>query len=142
MKIEIWSDIMCPFCYIGKRHFETALTKFADKENIEVEWKSFQLDPSMPEISNESQEEYLVKRKGMSTEQVAFTDERYLNQMKQDVQEAQNIGVRGVPFFVFDRKYGVSGAQAPEAFLETLEKSFAKWRTENPEIKLEMTQEL
>lgn len=215
---------MCPFCYIGKRHFETALTKFADKENIEVEWKSFQLDPSMPEISNESQEEYLVKRKGMSPEQVkgmlanvtqmakqagleyhldksvmvnsqkahqliqfaktknlgneieerlfkayftegknlsdvetltelgkeigldpeelqvAFSDERYLNQMKQDIQEAQNIGVRGVPFFVFDRKYGVSGAQAPEAFLETLEKSFAEWRTENPEIKLEMTQ--
>src|SRR5690606_10786440 len=70
MKIEIWSDVMCPFCYIGKRHFETALTKFADKENIEVEWKSFQLDPSMPEISNESQEDYLVKRKGMSPEQV------------------------------------------------------------------------
>lgn len=72
--------------------------------------------------------------------QAAFTDDRYLYQMKQDIQEAQSMGVRGVPFFVFDRKYGVSGAQPPEAFLETLEKSFAEWRTENPEIQLEMTQ--
>ena len=41
MKIKIWSDVMCPFCYIGKRNFETALSQFPDKENIEVEWKSF-----------------------------------------------------------------------------------------------------
>lgn len=46
MKIEIWSDVMCPFCYIGKRNFETALSQFADKDHIEVEWKSFQLDPT------------------------------------------------------------------------------------------------
>lgn len=66
MKIEIWSDVICPFCYIGKRNFEKALTQFADKENIEVEWKSFQLDPHIPEGANESYEEYLVKRKGMT----------------------------------------------------------------------------
>src|SRR5690554_5849108 len=199
MKIEIWSDVMCPFCYIGKRNFESALAQFADKENIEIEWKSFQLDPSMPEIaSTESQEDYLVKRKGMSREQVkemlanvtemakqagleyhldksvmvnsqkahqliqfsktknlgnemeerlfkafftegkniadietltqlgkdigldenelqsAFTDDTYKYQMTQDIQEGQQIGVKGVPFFVFDRKYGVSGAQPSE----------------------------
>ena len=39
MKIEIWSDVMCPFCYIGKRNFETALADFPDKDKIEVEWK-------------------------------------------------------------------------------------------------------
>src|SRR5690554_8163673 len=61
---------MCPFCYIGKRNFEAALAQFADKENIEVEWKSYQLDPSVPEVATESQEDYLVKRKGMSREQV------------------------------------------------------------------------
>ena len=42
MKIEIWSDIMCPFCYIGKRNLETAMSQFANKEHIEIEWKSFQ----------------------------------------------------------------------------------------------------
>lgn len=225
MKVEIWSDVMCPFCYIGKRNFESALAQFADKDNIEVEWKSYQLDPSLPEVAtNESQEDYLVKRKGMSREQVqgmlanvteiakqagleyhldksvmvnsqkahqliqfaktknlgdeieerlfkayftegknvadietltqlgkeigleegelqaAFTDDQYLYQMKQDIQEGQNIGVRGVPFFVFDRKYGVSGAQPAEAFLETITKSFGEWREKNPEMKLQMTQ--
>jgi protein disulfide-isomerase len=224
MKIEIWSDVMCPFCYIGKRNFETALDQFPDKENIEVEWKSFQLDPSLPEVATESQEDYLINHKGMSREQIqgmlthvtemakqagleyhldksvivnsqkahhliqfaktknlgneieerlfkahftegknladnavltqlgkevgldeselqaAFTDDQYKYQMTQDIQEAQYIGVRGVPFFVFDRKYGVSGAQPPQAFLETLSKSFSEWREKNPEIKLEMTE--
>ena len=50
MKIEIWSDVMCPFCYIGKRNFEAAIAQFPDRENIEVEWKSFLLDP-IKEIS-------------------------------------------------------------------------------------------
>ncbi|HNB92194.1 MAG TPA: DsbA family protein, partial [Saprospiraceae bacterium] len=49
MKIEIWSDIQCPFCYIGKRHFEQALDQFNHKDNLQIEWKSFQLDPTIPE---------------------------------------------------------------------------------------------
>nr|WP_294928740.1 DsbA family protein [uncultured Flavobacterium sp.] len=65
MKIEIWSDVICPFCYIGKRNFEKALEEFADKDHVEVVWKSFQLDPSLPETASESYEEYLTKRKGM-----------------------------------------------------------------------------
>ena len=44
MKVEIWSDVMCPFCYIGKRRFEKALEAFPGREKVEVEWKSFQLD--------------------------------------------------------------------------------------------------
>lgn len=224
MKIEIWSDIMCPFCYIGKRNFEAALEQFADKDKIEVEWKSFQLDPTIPEVAEESQEDYLVKRKGMSKEQVqgmlanvtqmakqvgleyhldksvmvnsqkahqliqfaktkklgdqieerlfkafftegkniadietltqlgvdvglekdelqaAFTDDQYRYQMSQDIQEGQQLGVRGVPFFVFDRKYGISGAQPSEAFLDTLSKSFTEWKAANPEVKLQMSQ--
>lgn len=224
MKIEIWSDVMCPFCYIGKRNFETALSQFEEKEAIEIEWKSYQLDPTLPKIANESYKDYLVKIKGMSPAQVdgmtenvtkmakdvgldydfskmvmvnskkahqliqfaktknlgdeieerlfhafftegkniadiptltklgkdiglnenelqtAFTDEQYQYNVTQDIQEGQNIGVRGVPFFVFDRKYGVSGAQPPQAFLETLSKSFSEWREKNPKIKLEMSQ--
>ena len=224
MKIEIWSDVMCPFCYIGKRNFETALEQFSEKNHIEVIWKSFQLDPSLPEVATDSQEDYLVKRKGMSPEQVqemlahvtetakkanldyhldksvmvnsrkahqliqfaktkmlgdeaeerlfkafftegkniadlatltqlgkdiglneqelhqAFTDDQYQLAVSQDIQEARNLGVSGVPFFVFDRKYGVSGAQPPQAFLETLTKSFQEWRASNPIVNLEVTQ--
>ena len=224
MKIEIWSDVMCPFCYIGKRNFEAAMAQFPNKENIEVVWKSYQLDPTLPETAHESHEDYLVKNKGMSAEQVkgmlanvtamakqagleydfdksimvnsqkahlliqfaktknvgdeaeeqlfkafftegkniadietltqlgmeigldkeelqtAFTDETYRYTMKQDIQEAKNLGVTGVPFFVFDRKYAVSGAQPAPAFLETLDKSYTEWRKANPEIQLEVIQ--
>ena len=224
MKIEIWSDVMCPFCYIGKRNFEKALTQFAEKEKIEIVWKSFQLDASVPDIATESYEEYLVKRKGLSAEQVkgmlqnvtqmareagldyhfdrsvivnslkahrliqfaktrnlgdeaeerlfhafftegksiadidtltqlgveigldatelqvAFTDERYAYQVNQDIQEARQIGVNGVPFFVFNRKYAISGAQPPQAFLETLRKSFDEWQKLNPQPKLNIQQ--
>ena len=70
MKVEIWSDIMCPFCYIGKRHYEKALEQFAGAKDIEVEWHSFQLDPNLPKpASSLSPYEYLAERKGMSVEQ-------------------------------------------------------------------------
>lgn len=71
MKIEIWSDIMCPFCYIGKRNFETALSQFANKEFVEVEWKSFQLDPTMPEVPKYQDDMYMfvADRKSLSYEQ-------------------------------------------------------------------------
>ena len=224
MKVEIWSDVMCPFCYIGKRNFETALEQFADKKHIEVTWKSYQLDPTIPEVPIENYQDYLVKRKGMSSGQVkgmldnvtqtakqagleyhldkaiivnslnahkfiqfaetkglgdqaeerlfsafftegkniadlgtltqfgkeigldevevktAFTDEKYASLVKQDIKEAQQIGVQGVPFFVLDRKYAVSGAQPAQAFLENLEVSFSEWRELNPETKLKVTE--
>ena len=71
MKIEIWSDIMCPFCYIGKRNFEKALLQFPNKEFIEIEWKSFQLDPTMPEVPKYQNDMYkfVAERKGFSYEQ-------------------------------------------------------------------------
>lgn len=215
---------MCPFCYIGKRNFEKALAQFTEKEKIEIVWKSFQLDASVPDIATESYEEYLVKRKGLSAEQVkgmlqnvtqmareagldyhfdrsvivnslkahrliqfaktrnlgdeaeerlfhafftegksiadidtltqlgveigldatelqvAFTDELYAYQVNQDIQEARQIGVNGVPFFVFNRKYAISGAQPPQAFLETLRKSFDEWQKLNPQPKLNIQQ--
>lgn len=224
MKVEIWSDVMCPFCYIGKRNFEAALEQFADQDHIEVEWKSYQLDPTLAETAQESQEDYLVRAKGMGVNEVrgmlqnvtemarqagltyhldkavmvnsykahqliqfaksknlgaemeerlfaayftegknvadtevltqlggdiglnkeelqaAFTDDTYKYRVAQDIQEAQQIGVRGVPFFVFDRKSAVSGAQPPAAFLESLQRTFAEWRKSNPEIQLEVTQ--
>lgn len=223
MKIEIWSDVMCPFCYIGKRNFETALEQFSNKNGIEVEWKSFQLDPSLPEVQDSNYTDYLMVSKGLGRPQVegmlnnvtqmakgvgleydfdravmvnsfkahrvlqlaktrglgdaaeerlfrafftegrniadddtllelgkeaglneteirsSLSDERYSDMVKQDIQEARAIGVTGVPFFVFNRKYAVSGAQPPRAFLQTLEKAYTEWREANPEIKIEVT---
>lgn len=205
MKIEVWSDIMCPFCYIGKRHLEAALSAFPN-EQFEIEWKSFQLDPTIVPQPDKNVYEYLAERKGMSVEEskqmhagvvaraaevgldyhfekavisnsfqahrliqlaktkglgdameetffkAYFTEGRNLNdeetlaelcisiglnsgdvnevlendalfvtEVKNDISEAQQIGVRGVPFFVFDRKYAVSGAQPIEHFEETIQ---------------------
>lgn len=71
MKIEIWSDILCPFCYIGKRNLEMALSQFANREQVEIEWKSFQLDPTIPEVPKYQNDMYmfLADRKGFSYEQ-------------------------------------------------------------------------
>jgi len=226
MKIEVWSDIMCPFCYIGKRHYEAALKKFPHADRIELVWKSYQLDPTIPEQvdPNLNAVQYLASRKGISTDQVktlhkrveqmaaqaglnynlddaavynsmsahriiqfaktkgladmaeetffkahftenknlgnksalleigksiglsevevqeALSNDEYAYKVKQDIQEAEQIGVTGVPFFVFNRKYGVSGAQPVEVFLETLEKSFAEWEKENPISKLQVVE--
>jgi predicted DsbA family dithiol-disulfide isomerase len=69
MKIEIWSDIVCPFCYIGKRHLEQALKNTG--KQVEIEWKSFQLDPTVTrEDAGASVVEHLAAKKGMSVEQV------------------------------------------------------------------------
>ena len=67
MKVEIWSDIVCPFCYIGKRKFEKALEDFAARDKVEIEWKSFQLDPEMDNKEGLSVHAYLGKRKGGTT---------------------------------------------------------------------------
>lgn len=224
MKVEIWSDIMCPFCYIGKRNYEAGLKQFADSNNIELVWKSFQLDPSIPkEPVDENIYQYLADKKGMSYERSvqmhesvvatakkagleynfdkavivnsfnahrmiqlaktkglgdaaeerlflayftegknfgsadvlvelgkdiglteaevkqALSDDAYAYKVKQDIQEAQQLGINAVPFFVFDRKYAVSGAQPPQAFLETLERSFSEWRKENPASPFEVS---
>ncbi len=212
MKVEIWSDIMCPFCYIGKRNFEAALKQFEGKNEIEIEWKSFQLDPTIPKnFENKiSAVEYLAQKKGMSIEKTKelhdnvvetakkvglhydfdkaivansfdahkliqlakskglgdqaeeslfkayFTDgkdmsnlavlislgreigliendimaamesDEFSQKVNNDIKEASEIGVTGVPFFVFDRKYAVSGAQPMETFLNALSQSLSE----------------
>lgn len=205
MKIEIWSDIMCPFCYIGKRQLENALASFPEND-FEIEWKSFQLDPTITSQPDQDVYTFLAERKGMSIEQskemhkgvaerakivgldynfdkavisnslnahriiqlaktknlgdqmeeiffkAYFTDGEDLNngltliklgveaglaeneirevlesenlfikEVESDIKEAGEIGVQGVPFFIFDRKYAVSGAQPVEAFVKTIE---------------------
>ena len=69
--VEIWSDIGCPWCFIGKRRFEAALSRFEHAPEVEVRWRSYQLDPSLPERFEGSEVEYLSKVKGMDPAQVS-----------------------------------------------------------------------
>jgi len=217
MKVEVWSDIMCPFCYIGKRNYEVALRQFEGRDQVEVEWRSFQLDPTIPKDSpvKENVFQYLADKKGIPYEQSAKMHERviemaknagldyrfdraivansfdahrmiqlaksrglgdaaeerlfhayftegkdfgdhetlimigeeiglseeeirsalvsplYAEKVEQDIQEADEIGIQGVPFFVFDRKFAVSGAQPPDHFLQALHRSFSEWEKVN-----------
>jgi predicted DsbA family dithiol-disulfide isomerase len=206
LKIQIWSDIMCPYCYIGKRRIEGALAEFPHAANVEIEWKSFQLDASFIASEADNMVEHLAEKyrkdkawaqemmdsmtqnaknsgldfhfekaimansfnahrllhlakkhnKSNELEELLFkaylTDGKNINNLdtlselgieagldkneietvlhsdayaeavKQDIEMAQNVGVQGVPFFVFDNKYAVSGAQHVETFVKTLEK--------------------
>jgi len=199
VKIEVWSDIVCPWCYIGKRRLESALAGF-DHE-VEVEWKSFQLDPTFPRGKAVPVYEALAEKFGggdvrAMTERVSelaaveglhydyehavmvntfdshrlahhaksqglgpemherlmraqliegenlgevdtlvrlaeelgvegagpvVTSDQYTSDVEADIREARLLGANGVPFFVLDRKYGVSGAQPVEVFQQALE---------------------
>jgi len=218
MKVEIWSDVMCPFCYIGKRKFESALNSFSQKESIEVVWHSFQLNPNMRDEQGKDVYTYLAEIKGQTrewsvkvhdslaqsakrigldynfdkakiansfdahriiqlakkynlTDQVEerffkayFTDgelisdhetlirlatetglskdevtnvlktDQYAVEVRKDGAEARQLGANGVPFFVMDRKFAVSGAQDTSVFAETLQKAFHEWEKHNPSI--------
>src|SRR5688500_18674133 len=209
MKINIWSDIRCPFCYIGKRKFEKALQRFAHKDKVEIIWRSFQLDPNLKTEAGVNTYDHLAKIKGMTREQTEemhdhvtavakqagldfnfenvvvansfdahrliqlakskglgsqaeellfkahFSDGRNIDnrdtlaeigheiglaaddvekmlgsdafskEVKDDEMMAHSLGIRSVPFFILNDKLAVSGAQAPELFLQALEKA---WR--------------
>ena len=206
MKIEVWSDYVCPFCYIGKRRLEEAIELTGLAQNIDVQFKAYQLDPSTPTISEQSTYERLAEKyqttveaaKQMTTSvnqqaqtvglkfdfdnakaantfdahrlakwaeaqgKPAEASERLLKayfieaqeigrhevllnlieeigldrtqaaevlssnafekEVKQEIEEGMSLGVQGVPFFVINRKYAISGAQPAEAFAEALRK--------------------
>jgi predicted DsbA family dithiol-disulfide isomerase len=71
VKVEIWSDVVCPWCYIGKRRFETALRSFEHRHEIDVVYRSYQLDPDGPAGFAGSEIEYLATHKGIPAEQAA-----------------------------------------------------------------------
>ena len=213
MKIEIWSDVACPWCFIGKRRFETALNAFPHKDSVQVQWRSYQLDPTLPEHYDGTELDYLVERKGMDRSQLmgmlghvkeaaegeglhykfdgvvvansfnahqlihlaaahgksdavkeallsgrfeqgvdigkrdelvrigteagldaaeineALDADKYAEGVREDFAEARSLGVTGVPFFVIDRKYGISGAQPADVFAQALEQA---WQEANP----------
>jgi predicted DsbA family dithiol-disulfide isomerase len=76
MKVEIWSDIACPWCYVGKRRFESALRQFEHAPEVEVVWRSFELDQNAPRTHAESQDELLAKKYGMPVEKARAMNER------------------------------------------------------------------
>ncbi|TDF94469.1 DsbA family oxidoreductase [Paenibacillus piri] len=213
MKVEIWSDFMCPFCYIGKRRFEAALEQFANNQQVEVIYRSFELDPQAQRDVGHDVHDMLAHKYGMSREQAKsmndnltaqaesvgltyhfdtmiltntfdahrlahfaakygrmhemterlllayFTESKhigdhaaltdlaaeigldrdetarmlagtdYTEEVRADEQEAAGLGIRGVPYFVINRKYAVSGAQQSELFLEALQKA---WEEDRP----------
>lgn len=84
MKVEIWSDVVCPWCYIGKRRFETALAQFEHAADVEVIWRSFELDPNAPRVQTESHAEHLARKYGVSMAQVEAMDERLVGEAKKE----------------------------------------------------------
>ncbi|GGF47834.1 DsbA family oxidoreductase [Echinicola rosea] len=218
MKIEVWSDIMCPFCYIGKRRLEAALAEFPHKDEVEVIWKSFLLNPDMKTDPDKSIAEYLAETKGWTVEQAREAGDQVTEMAKeegldydfdkvvvangrmahrllqfaksagkgdamkerlfkayftegantadpetlarlavevgldadkakealesrdldllvtQDIYESHQLGVRGVPFFVMNEKYGVSGAQPKETFSQALETSWKEYAEHKPTV--------
>ena len=214
MKVEIWSDVVCPWCYIGKRRFEAALARFPHRDRVEVEWRSFELDPHADSVraagEGPDHADVLASKYGMSrvqaeaaienvtraaavegldfhldvslrsntfdahrvthlaavrgvqgavqerlmrayfsegepvgdrdtlvrlaaeagldpadVEQVLDTDE-HTEAVRADEAEARALGITGVPFFVVDRKYGVSGAQPADQLLAVLERAWSE----------------
>lgn len=210
MKVEIWSDVVCPWCYIGKRRFERALAAFGGAAAVEVSWHSFQLNPEQPRGARTTHEDYLSTKLGVSKAQVHELNERviglaaaeglaydfdryqvintfdahrvahlgaahglgdaiqerflsaqleqgevlddpetlirlgaevgvpadeiravlasdaYAAEVRADIDEARALGINGVPFFVIDRRYGISGAQSSDLFLQALTQAGAE----------------
>ncbi|WP_288437642.1 DsbA family oxidoreductase [uncultured Chryseobacterium sp.] len=208
MKIEIWSDVMCPFCYIGKNNFEQALNQLPFKDEVEVEWKSFQLDPTLDPNKTQDTLQYFREKKGVAEAQATqmlgqvtemgkgagidfnfgktlitntfsahklihlakrynksnameealfiahfidgknvgdtevlvalaenlgidkeearqvITTDQLDDEVNQDIQEARNNGISGVPFFVLNGKYAVSGAQPAAVFENALQQTY------------------
>lgn len=209
MRIEIWSDVVCPWCYIGKRRLESALAAFPHRDDVEIVWRSYQLDPAAPTEPTETARAMLARKYGMSPEQAAEAQGRviavaaeegmswqhdrslhlntrdahrlihlaaeqgkqgetkeallhayfgeaavvsdhdvlrsiaadvgldaerveqvlasreYDDAVQADIDQAAAYGATGVPFFVVEQKYGVSGAQPTELFTQVLERAWS-----------------
>ena len=210
MRIEIWSDVVCPWCYVGKRHLEQALDRFAHRDAVEIVWKAYELDPHAPPERDGSYPERIARKYGIPEEQARASIARIVNAgadagidfrfddlragntfdahrllhlaasfgaqsalkerllfatfteghpigdrdtlvklagdvgitesharrvlegdefgraVREEEAEAMEMGATGVPFFVFDRRFSVSGAQPPETLLHVLDRAWSE----------------
>jgi predicted DsbA family dithiol-disulfide isomerase len=212
LKVEVWSDVVCPWCYIGKRRFEAALARFEHRDEVELVWRSFELDPSAPPSSAEpgTYAERIASKYGCSVTEAqamidnmtltaaqegldlrfelarpgntfdahrllhlalehglqgdlkerldaatftegsptsdhsalralatqvglpegevdaVLTSDRYCEAVRSDEAQARAYGISGVPFFVIDGRYGISGAQPSDAVLQILDKAWSE----------------
>ena len=218
MKVEVWTDIMCPYCYIGKIHYEKALRQFDHADKIELEWKAFQLNPDLPDKGNGYPvKEYLINsvgypeegiksmydnlkklsddagvkfnltnaiaanthdahrliklaaKKGMDSTVLAKLSKAYFEdakdysdwdflietgkevgleqdeilamlqsdqfsyEIKQDIQEAANLGFDTVPTFLMDERQAIVGSEPVDLFLKVLNKAYDAWSSRNDE---------
>jgi predicted DsbA family dithiol-disulfide isomerase len=76
VEVEIWSDVACPWCYIGKRRFEAALDQFEHRDDVKVTWRSFELDPGAPQERRGDRAEHLAKKYGMTVQQAREAEQR------------------------------------------------------------------
>jgi predicted DsbA family dithiol-disulfide isomerase len=84
MKVEIWSDIACPWCYVGKRRFESALEQFEHHDDVEVVWRSFELDPAAPRSRDVPQDELLASKYGMPVERARAMNARMTEEARKE----------------------------------------------------------
>jgi predicted DsbA family dithiol-disulfide isomerase len=97
MHVEIWSDVACPWCYVGKRRFEAALAEFEGRDEVEVTWRSFELDPHAPAAREQSGPEHLAEKYGMTVE-----DARARQQQLREMAAGDGLDMR------FDRTRGAN----------------------------------
>jgi predicted DsbA family dithiol-disulfide isomerase len=209
MRVDIWSDVICPWCYVGKARFSSALSAFAHRDEVEVVYRSFELDPGYPKDQRETTFAMLTKKYGMTeadartaesriaglaaaeglgfepvrpvgntfdihrvlqlglakgvqadlvraVDQAYFAQARqvfdrdviteiaagagmdaartgevidrdgYAEEVRQDERQARELGITGVPFFVFDMALGVSGAQPTETLTSALQQAWER----------------
>jgi len=78
VKVEIWSDVACPWCYIGKRRFEVALSRFEHRDQVHVRWRSFELDPDAPAVREDVYAERLATKYGITVHEAEATIDRMI----------------------------------------------------------------
>jgi predicted DsbA family dithiol-disulfide isomerase len=153
VQVGIWSDIACPWCYIGKRRFEAAMGSFVHSDQIEIVWRSFELDPQAPPEREGELAAHLARKYGMPVEQARqaqrqmtatlrelaaelelpddevetlLAGDRFAAEVRADEQAAASLGISGVPTFIVERRVAVTGAQPPELLLEMLRRGWAE----------------
>ena len=129
LTVDVVSDVVCPWCYIGKRRLEAALARLRESEPdlpIQVRWHPFQLNPDLPaEGRYVGDREELVRLAQVAgydpADARAFLDSDEMKDAIADAdRRARTMGISGVPFFIFGGKTAVSGAHEPEALLEAI----------------------